>query len=93
MSDLCSCGLPVATCPHLGVFATIDEKHAYFRAIGEVHDGLGVLIARTDAKLALEAARVAAENAAKLPLGPEVAAAVGAILAALAKAALLAGLD
>lgn len=93
MSALCPCGLPVATCPHLGVFGSLDEKHAYFRAIGEVHDGLSALSTRIDVKIALESARVAAENAAKLPLGPEVAAAVGVILAALAKAALLAGLE
>lgn len=92
MSDLCSCGLPVATCPHLGVFGSLDEKHAYFRAISDVHDGLGALSTRTDAKLAIAVAQKAAEEAAKLPLPAEVAAAVVVILDALARAARLAGL-
>ena len=91
-ATLCTCGEPVATCPHLGVFASIEEKHAYFRAVGDAAADLDALSTRTDAKLAIAVAQKAAEEAAKLPLPAEVAAAVVVILDALARAARLAGL-
>ena len=92
MTTLCPCGQPVATCPHLGVFASLDEKHAYFTAIDDTAADLDALSARTDAALAIAVAQRAAEEAARLPLGPEVAAAVAAVLKSLAIAARLAGL-
>lgn len=88
---LCTCGEPIATCPHLGVFATIEEKHAYFRAIADTAADLDALDTRADAALAIAVAQKAAEEAAKLPLGPEVAAALAVVLGALAKAAAAAG--
>lgn len=93
MTALCVCGEPIATCPHLGVFASIDEKHAYFRKLADVDAELSIADARIDAALAISVARKAAEEAAKLPLPGEVAAALAVVIGALAKAAALAGLD
>ena len=89
---LCTCGEPVATCPHLGAFATLDEKHTYFRAIADTAADLDALDKRTDAALAIAVAQRAAEEAAKLPLGAEVAAALLVVLSALGKAKALVGL-
>jgi len=91
-ATLCTCGEPVATCPHLGVFASLDEKHAYFRAVHDTAAELDALDKRTDAALAIAVAQKAAEEASQLPLPAEVAAAVVVILDALARAARLAGL-
>lgn len=92
MSALCSCGEPVATCPHVGLFGSLEEKHAYFRRLDAVHDELDVLAARTDAALAIAVAQRAAEEASRLPVPAEVAAALVTVLSALGKAAALVGL-
>lgn len=92
MSALCSCGEPVATCPHLGVFASLDEKQRYFRVVHGLDVELDALATRTDAAQAIALAQRAAEEASRLPVGPEVASALAAVITALAKAAALAGL-
>ena len=91
-APLCTCGQPVASCPHLGIFASIDEKHAYFKTLAEVRIDLDSFAARTDAALALAVAQRAAGEAAKLPLPGEVAEALGVVISALAKAGALMGL-
>lgn len=105
-APLCTCGLPLATCPHLGVFdsseygATHEErlhaKRAFYvarvPALRAALDELSALATRADAKRAIELARIGAEHVAVLPIGADASAALAFVLAALAKAALLAGL-
>jgi hypothetical protein len=96
-NDDCVCGEPLATCPHLGQFPTFEAKYAFYAArVPELRAALlelDTLATRADVKRAVEIARIGAEQASKLPTGAEIASALAFILAALAKAASLAGLD
>lgn len=96
MSDLCTCGEPFETCPHLGIFPSYEAKVAHFRVdVPELRAALAeldTLSTRADVKRAIALARIGAEQAARLPAGSDVAAILAFVIAALAKAASLAGL-
>lgn len=92
----CLCGKPIADCEHLGAFASYEEKARHYRAkperIAKMAE-LDALSTRAGVKQAIEIAKVAQAEAARLPLGDALRDALAIIGIALAKAALLAGLD
>ena len=92
MSGLCVCGQPVADCPHLGAFASVEAKRAWFLDIAGAMVELDSFVDRVDAKRAFQVAQLAAEKAKQLPVGADVSQVLALIIAALAKAAALMGL-
>lgn len=100
--DTCSCGQPIADCPHLGVFdspehgATREErlaaKRAWFMDLDAAMAEIDAFGTRAEAKRAVEIAKLAAERAQMLPVGSDLSQTIAVVVAALAKAALLLGL-
>lgn len=95
MTALCVCGEPLATCPHLGVFSSLEAKAAFYATdLPELHAELAeleTLAVRADAKRAALIAQKAAAMAQQV--APEqVGGVLALITAALAKAVELLGL-
>lgn len=94
MTALCVCGEPLATCPHLGVFSSLEAKVAFYATdLPELHAELAeleTLAVRADAKRAVLIAQKAAAMAQQV--APEhIPGVLALITAALAKIATLLG--